>query len=699
MSAHAPDHGSPVFLSRARIFPCLGVLLTLLALSITTANAQEALPRTEAERLGSLVSAVPHPLRHASAAKMSSGGRALQDRFDVSFYHLNLNVDPDRTPEIKGHVRVQGQVVARIDTLQLDLAANMTVLGVFSSTASLLSWTHEGHRLLIIPATPLPAGSTHTVDVVYDGDPEWNSAIGGYTSGRRYEGDRYIWTLSEPYGSMTWWPTEDHPADKADSVQVTLTVPTGIIPVSQGVLESEVAHENGTTTFDWFHRYPIATYLVSIAAGEYRHDVQTYVRPPDLEERYGPARFPVESWGYPGVPAFEGISATSGWRLTPEVMATFERWFGPYPFAREKYGNAQFTVRGGMEHQTVSSMGNIGIELIAHELAHQWMGDALTPFSWRDLWLNEGFATQGEMLAFESDPKYASIHKLLFNIYYNRARDARGTLVLADTTDASDMFVHARVYAKGWMVLRMIRHQVGDQVFQQILESWVAAHTYGSVDTRDFQRVVETVTGQDWALFFDQWAYSGTGEPQFSATWDDLTDGSNHRVRVTLRQVQEPDESNVAAFSVPLPVVVHTDTGSRVFVVNVGQRTEVREFDLDARPTRIEVDPDRWILKGDTRYPTGTTAQERPDPALRLEVAPHPADGPLRFRIWAQPGAVEPVHVEVFDLQGRRLFEQSWARDPAGESVRVEDLPAGRYLLRVRSGHRVEERLVVVTLG
>lgn len=692
MSAVRPVHGSPVS------FPWTLVLLGLLGCLLlpALAQAQDALPRTEAERLASLVSAVPHPLRRGSP---SPAPRALQDRFDVSFYHLNVNIDPDRSPEIQGHVRVQGRTVSPIDTLQLDLAANMTVSGVFSGTAAPLTWTHEGNRLLIVPSRSLPADSEHAVDIVYEGNPEWNSALGGYTSGRRFEGDRYIWTLSEPYGSMTWWPTEDHPADKADSVQVTLTVPTGIIPVSQGLLRSEVAHENGTTTFDWMHRYPIATYLVSIAAGEYRHDVQTYERPPDLAAKYGPARFPIESWAYPGVPAFEGISNTSGWRLTPEVMATFERWFGPYPFAREKYGNAQFTVRGGMEHQTVSSMGNIGIELIAHELAHQWMGDAVTPSSWRDLWLNEGFATLGEMLAFEADPKYGFIRQLLFNIYYNRAREAQGPLVLADTTNASDMFVHARVYAKGWMVLRMIRHRVGDQVFQQILEAWATRHRYGSVTTQDFQRVVEDETGQDWSLFFDQWAYSGTGEPQFSASWEDVGIGANHRVQLTLRQIQEFDDSNVTAFAVHLPVVVQTESGSRVFVIDVSERTEVREFDLDAPPVGIEVDPDRWILKGETVYPLTTATEERPDPALRLEVAPHPADGPLRFRLWAAPGPVDPIRVELFDLQGRRLFERSWARDPAGESVRVEDLPAGRYLLRVRSGRQVEERLVVVTRG
>jgi aminopeptidase N len=678
-----------------------GVLLVLLTgVPDTRAQdirAQETLPRTEAERLASLVSAVPHPLRHAF--RMASTPRALQDRFDVSFYHLNLNIDPDRSPEIMGHVRVSGRTVAALDTIQLDLAANMTVSGIVSVTTGPMTWSHEGNRLLIVPSAPLAAGTGHSVDIVYEGDPVWNSALGGYTSGRRFEGDRFIWTLSEPYGSMTWWPTEDHPADKADSVRVTLTVPSGIIPVSQGLLESETSNGDGTATFDWIHRYPIATYLVSIAAGEYRHDVQTYERPPDLEARYGPARFPVESWGYPGVPAFEGISETSGWRLTPEVMATFERWFGPYPFDREKYGNAQFTVRGGLEHQTVSSMGNIGIELIAHELAHQWMGDAVTPSSWRDLWLNEGFATLGEMLAFEADPKYGFIRQLLFNIYYNRAREAQGTLVLADTTNASDMFTHARVYAKGWMVLRMIRHQVGDRVFQEILETWATQHRYGSVTTRDFQQVVETTTGRDWSLFFDQWAYTGTGEPQFSASWEDVSTGSNHRVRLTIRQIHAFDDSNVPAFAVPLPVVVQTESGARVFVIDVTERTEAREFDLDDRPTGIEVDPDRWILKGETLYPGGTWTEERPDPALRLEVAPHPAGGPLRFRLWASPQEADPVRVELYDLQGRRLFERVWARDPAGETVSVEDLPSGRYLLRVRSGRRVEERLVVVTRG
>ena len=677
------------------------ILVALLLLSTALpARAQDALPRTEAERLQSLVSALPHPLRAAFPKRISSASRHLQDAFDVSWYHLNLNLDVDRDPELIGHVRVLGMAVAELDTVQLDLESSMEVLAVLSVSGKALTWTHHGDQLLIIPEYGLLPGDEEAFDVVYRGNPTWDFGRGGYESGRRSGGDVFMWTLSEPYGSMAWWPTEDHPADKADSVQVTLTVPTGIVAVSNGRLASEVAHGNGTTTFDWVHRYPISTYLVSIAAGEFDRTVQTYSRPPDLVDRFGPAHFPVEHYAYRDVPAFEGISETSGWRLTPEVMAVFERWFGPYPFAREKYGNAHFTLRGGMEHQTVSSMGNIGIELIAHELAHQWVGDSITPSSWKDLWLNEGFATLGEMLAFESDPVYTPIQDLLFDIYYNRARDARGTLVLSDTTDALDMFSHARVYAKGWMVLRMIRQQTGNVLFQSILETWASRHEYDSATTGDFKAVVEDLTGEDWSLFFDQWVFSGWGEPRFALGWTDVSNGPDYRVQVVLEQIQSPAESNVAAFAVPMPVAVHTAEGIQVFIADVDERTETLEFALTSPPLDVELDPDRWILHGDTVPLTGTDVQGRhgPDPedAITLVVAPHPAVGSLRFDVVADGGVSRPVHAELYDMLGRRVWQQTWSRNPGREAVSVSGLASGRYLLRVRSGSLVKERLVLL---
>ena len=654
------------------------------------------------------VVAWPHPPRHSTSfstlSATSAVSRSRQDAFDVSWYHLNLNLDGARDPELIGHVRVQGRAVQHLDTLELDLAAGMEVLTVLSTDGGSLSWARgsgdDPDKLLIVPVGGLASGASKGFDVVYRGNPKLDGSRGGYESGYRPGGDPYIWTLSEPYGAREWWPTEDHPSDKADSVRITLTIPEGMSAASNGVLLSETTHQNGTVTFDWVHRYPIATYLVSIAAGVYEHSRDIYNRPADLSAEFGHAHFPIEHFAYRNTPAVEGIGSTSGWRLTAHAMAIQERWFGPYPFALEKYGNAHVTFRGGMEHQTISSMGNIGIELIAHELAHQWYGNAVTPATWRDLWLNEGFATMGEMLTFEADPAFAPVRDILFTIYQDRAREAQGTLVLADTSDASDMFSHARVYAKGWMVLRMIRARIGDTAFRTLLRTWASLPgvQYGSGSSSAFKQVVETISGENWDRFFDQWVFEGTGEPQFSMSWDEISIEGNAAVRLRLNQIQDAASSNVEAFALRLPLWVETENRTYQILVDVDERQELIDVPLPSRPLAVHLDPEHWVLRGHTIMETGTQAESAVPFTLEVDVAPHPAEGQIQVVIRSE-GARDSGRstlVELFDMTGRRVWQSS--ADVSGSVSRIVIPPpsSGRYLLRVRSGWQVDEQLVIV---
>lgn len=651
------------------------------------------------------LSTVPHPPRLPSAMPAfvgTSSARGRQDAFDVHYYHLSLTLDPDRDPELIGQVRISGQALSALDTLDLDLASSLDVVSVVDHDGQAVAFMRGSapvpDKLLIVPNRPVSVGDQISFHVAYRGNPAWEGSRGGYQSGRRSGGDPYIWTLSEPYGSSEWWPTEDHPIDKADSVRVTVTVPEGMTAASNGMLLSEHSAGDGTVTFDWLHRHPIATYLVSIAAGDYDRSTDLYIRPADLAAEFGAAQVPIEHYAYKDVPAVQGIGPTSGWRLTSQAMAIQERWFGPYPFADEKYGNAHVTFRGGMEHQTISSMGNIGMELVAHELAHQWFGDSLTPASWQDLWLNEGFATLGEMLTFEADTTFSAVRDLLFDIYYERARAATGTLVLADTSDASDMFAHGRVYAKGWMVLRMIRSRIGDAQFRNLLRAW-AAHPeaqYGSASTRQFQELLEQITGIDWTRFFDQWVTRGTGIPQFRLGWEDVSTASSNRIRMHIAQIQQPETSNIPAFSVRLPLWIQTTGSTYLVLVDVSEREEHIEMALPAQPIAVHLDPERWILRGETSLVTDAREQPDPGPELSVDVAPHPADGIIRARIQGAVPAGRSVHASLYDMSGRRWWQSEWVMTGEEMNVSIPPPAAGRYLLRVHSGRDVHEQVVIV---
>src|SRR5690606_33013280 len=173
------------------------------------------------------------------------------------------------------------------------------------------------------------------VEVDYEGQPQ-ASGFGAFVFTSRDE-QPVAWTLSEPYGARAWWPGKDHPSDKADSARVTVTVPEGLRVGSNGRLVAVTEHA-GTVTYDWVVRYPIAPYLLSLAVGPYAAFEQTYVRPDSLAATLGPRSLPVLHYRYTS----DGTATLpDGWAEVLDALAVFEWWFGPYPFAEEKYGHAE----------------------------------------------------------------------------------------------------------------------------------------------------------------------------------------------------------------------------------------------------------------------------------------------------------------------------------------------------------------------
>ena len=629
------------------------------------------------------ITALAHPLRVQPESVNLQGSSVLSDRFDVSYYHLTLNLNGLRNPILIGRNRIEGTAIADLDSLQFDLSTNMVVDFVSLTSGNVLKTIHQNDKLTVVLGTKLTAGKRLEMDVVYHGNPE-ETGFGAFSNIQNVSGKpNTIWTLSEPYGSKEWWPSDDQLTDKADSVRITVHVPAPMTVGSNGVLLSRKLNMDGSSTFDWMHRYPISPYLVSLAIGEYDEYVQSYTRPAFLQSQYGPATFPIHHFVYAGGNAFQGISPSSGWHLALEMMSVFEDWLGPYPFAKEKYGHAQVTFKGGMEHQTLSSMGNIGAELIAHELAHQWFGDKLTPLTWPHLWLNEGFATMSEFLVFESDPKYDFLNQFLGDLYFERARSATGTLVLQDTTDVGQMFDFPGVYARGYMVLRMIRGIVGDDVFKDILRTYTTRPNleYKSVSTSDFQRVVEEVSGRSFQPFFDQWVYSGTGFPTYDVEMEALTDGNNYQAKITLHQIQAPDESSVAVYN--LPVWLEITTPSRVSLVRVenDQRDQTYIIELSDSPLSVRVDPYRWLLRGESPTHVNADTESLVPEKFSMSLYPNPTSG----LFYVQVQSAEPqnrITVDVVDMLGRVVLNSTADHFQTGETDLLMDgarLPSGLY--------------------
>jgi aminopeptidase N len=617
--------------------------------------------------------------------------------FDATFYHLDLNIDMV-DDSLVGVVRVEGRVInAALTKLTLDLAASMHVTAISLAGGGALAFTHSGAALKITLPAAQSVGTLVAVDIRYRGIPVAND-FGNFVFGTRTNGDRFAWSLSEPYGAREWWPCKDHPSDKADSVRVTVTVPSAYRVGSQGLLVGE--NVNGAnTTYDWLSHYPIASYLISVAVGKYVRYQDTYVRSPALAADYGPLALPLDHLVYND----NQHDLPSGWALTADALDVEESWFGPYPFANEKYGHSEFTFGGGMEHQTMTSIGSGSIAVVSHELAHQWYGDSISPKRWAHLWLNEGFATYAEILYWEARAAtFPGAYDAVLRGNYRGARRATGTLVLQDTTSVQDMFDGYRVYAKGAMVLYMLRYVTGDAVFKQIMQAYAAdpAVRYGNAVTADFQRVAETVSGLDLDAFFREWVTDGTGYPTYAATstWQAAGGGNNH-VTVTLSQQQTPSQSNMYVFEMPVEIAVYNMSSADTLIeihrerVQNNERSQTFEFDVAQKPAKVSVDPDKRILRSDT-----VTNFTIPSYPTISSIGPNPTNGILTIHYLLDRDSRVDIH--VYDVGGRRVLTQTDSNVSMGaQSVDLDTSPlaSGVYFMQLSTTRgKAFQKFVVV---
>jgi hypothetical protein len=492
-----------------------------------------------------------------------------QQAFDVRWYDLDLTFNPTGS-QVSGTVRTQAMVLAGpLATLELHLAANMVVDAVTSAGVP-VGHARVADLVVVTLDRAYAAGELVDVRVTYHGSPVAGSFGFSLAFGRRL-----IWSLSEPYGARTWWPCKDLPEDKADSVTIRYTVPTGLKTASNGTLVSST--DNGVNAVTrWRESHPITTYLVSIASYPYTQTVDWF--------QYAPAdSMRLDFYNYPESVA--GVAAVQA--KVKHMLAAFTPLFGPYPFLDEKYGHAQFNFGGGMEHQTCSSMGAFVEFIVAHELAHQWWGDMITCHDFHHIWLNEGFATYGEALWAESQGGPAAYHAdLAFNRYYGP-----GSVWVPDDQDAGRIFSSDLSYDKGSWVLHMLRRVLGDAAFFASLAQYRATHANGTAVTEDFRDACEAASGRDLDAFFQQWVY-GERYPVYRADWSAAPAAGGWDVTLTLQQRQ-----GWQLFTMPVDVRIETTAGPRDFTVPDSLASQVFVLNVDAEPLALEVDPDGWILK------------------------------------------------------------------------------------------------------
>jgi len=556
------------------------IILYVIAGQLAFASLPEQIPQIDPSFRQELARAKEKRVRQLLSLRKQT--ITAERAWDVIYYSLNLTPDPE-TEILYGEVEIAGIVgAASLNKIGLSCWSGLNIVSITPANNPDLNLKYLKKIVFDIVIIDLEReytqGEQFSIKITYNGKPQDSNYYAFDFS--NYGHKPMIWTMSEPFGARSWWPCKDVPSDKADSVDIRITVPNEFIAVSNGTLREKII--NGESTTWWWHeQYPIATYLVSLAIYPYEVHYDNYLYNNNADT------MKIHFYNFPGLyKQFEKEI-----KKVKHMITLFANLFGEYPFVEEKYGHADFLSRGAMEHQTCSSFGFWGEEVFVHELAHQWWGDLITCKDFHHIWLNEGFATYCEALWFEGyyANMTASEYQMRSNLYLGP-----GTIFVEDPEN-ENIFDGGLSYSKGSWVLHMLRHIVSDSVFFDILQTYYDSpkHQYGTATTEDFQAICERVSGKELGKFFQQWIYDEWHpEYYFTWNWDDLGNGQ-FKVYGNIKQTQKIGP----IFEMPLDITIQTKIGDTTFVLFNDEKNETFEYIVNAKPELLLLDKDNWILK------------------------------------------------------------------------------------------------------
>jgi aminopeptidase N len=454
-------------------------------------------------RLGAVATAAASFLVIAASSAPTPGAPGIGDTyfpdlgnggFDARHYDLDVAYNPD-TDRLDGRTTLTARATQTLSSFDLDLQ-KLEVTGV-EVNGRRAEFTRDGDELRITPKGVLPKGHTFKVTVTYGGVPQ--PLNGPIVFGSDYGWMKTpdgVFVACEPNAASTWFPSSDHPDDKA-TYDIRIKAPKGLTGVSNGRLVSTYDRDGSTYTH-WRESKPMATYLATATIGKF--DVKTGTTPS----------------GIPIYVAIDPVLANSNnvdvYAVTAAATDYWSQVFGPYPFEEtgaivDDMPQAGFS----LEVQSKPAYSAVRNETtIVHELAHQWFGDSVSVERWKDIWLNEGFATYAQWLWAEHQGT-RSAHDSFRAAYDSRPADSSFWQIKVADPQRDTMFASA-VYQRGAMTLQMLRERIGDRAFFRLLPAWTRLHRYGNADTGDFVRLAERLSGRQLDDLFDTWLFT-TGKP------------------------------------------------------------------------------------------------------------------------------------------------------------------------------------------
>ncbi len=596
--------------------------------------------------------------------------------YDVLNYKLNLDIYHCYAPPYPKSFTAVEEVHFKVDSALsfIKLNAVNEYLTVDSVGLAGISFTHTQNILTINLDASFDPGDTVTVRIYYHHLNFFDNAF--------FVANGFVYTNTPPEFARNWFPCWDKPSDKA-ALDLTAKVPSTVKLGSNGRLEDSVL-TGDTIYYRWVSRDPVATYLMVISSKvNYNLDITNWVNPNTNDTV--PIRF---YWN-------QGENQANLQSIKDQMqpmMTYFSDLFGDYPF--EKCGfatlNSQFPF-AGMENQTLISLcPNCWEEILAaHEFSHQWFGDMISPATWSDVWLNEGFATYCEALWYEYTSGYTGYKTAVDNHALQYLATNPGYPIYdpswaVTTPPIVILYNYAIIYAKGSGVLHMLRTVLGDSVFFAGLKQYATdpALKNQNAYTSDLVSVFNNVSGQDLSWFFDEWVY-GPNHPVYQNTYDiDSISSSQWKISLLVKQTQ----ANASFFKMPVKLKVNFGDGTdTLFTIFSETNNQIFEFAFNKKPAGLVFDygNDIVLKQGSTVITAVNDNNEIPSEYRLYQNFPNPfnpetiitADipysGKLKLTIYNIIGEV--VQIEENNNVSAGVYRYTW---------NASNLPSGVYLCK-----------------
>ena len=479
-----------MFRSRA-----VGIAIAVLAGASTSASAAPVTRPTA----GVVVSHVSAPAPKTVSAP-GIGARSAGDEifptlgnggYNAQHYDLNLGYTPI-LHQLAGTTTITAKATQTLREFSLDFQgfdiSALTVDGVPAASS------RQDNKLIVDPATAVKAGKTFVVAVTYSGQPPEITDPDGSSEGFLQTADG-AFVVCEPMASMGWFPNNDTPADKA-TFDITMAVPTGLSVLSNGVLVSSET-SGATTAWHWRETDPMATYLATASLGAF-----------DVTHSTGPNDVPIDVAVDPAYDAVDIATMDTTLTRIPEIIDFFNGLYGRYPLiSAGAIVDVAPTVGYALETQTKPNFPLPPDSVtLAHETSHQWFGDSVSLTQWRDIWLNEGFATWSQWVFDERRNAGTTTRADYESVYAKDASSSFWKIPPADPGTGANIF-SSSVYDRGGATLEALREIVGEPTFLRIIRTWVAQHRHANATTAQFIALAEKLSGRDLGAFFQQWLY------------------------------------------------------------------------------------------------------------------------------------------------------------------------------------------------